>query len=188
MENQSGDAYKFYTENIGGQEIFFKEYKNDYIGKTILEVYHTLHNYVSSKTKEVYFGDITLDGKKIEKRNIRILRLDPKEIHEATEISTKVPILITNPPYIPGKTLQEYEDQLWSNIIRSICDAISKHIEMITKVKFTDMYGVAPINVKVHIKDNNVELIVTDMCCSIKNFFYSGKNAVILDNLIKEIS
>ena len=112
MERQTGDAYSFYTENIGDKELFFKEYRHDYISKTILGIYHTLHNYVSSKTKEVYFGDITLDGKKIDKRNIRILELDPKEIHEATEISTKVPILTTNPPYIPGKTLQEYEDQL----------------------------------------------------------------------------
>jgi hypothetical protein len=48
------------------------------------------------------------------------------------------------------------------------------------------MYGIAPINVKIHIKDGNVELIVTDISCNIKNFFYTGKNAVILDTLGKK--
>jgi len=48
------------------------------------------------------------------------------------------------------------------------------------------MYGVVPINVKVHIKDGNTELIVTDISCNIRNFFYSGKNAVILDGLLDQ--
>lgn len=57
---------------------------------------------------------------------------------------------------------------------------------MISKVKFIDMYGVVPINVKIHIKNNTAELIVTDISCNIKNFFHCEKNAVILDNLFKE--
>ncbi|HBB03952.1 TPA: hypothetical protein DCZ39_03560 [Patescibacteria group bacterium] len=67
---------------------------------------------MSTKDTEVYFGDITLDGEIINKRNIKILNLDPKSIYESTEIETKNSILITNPTYIEGKTLKDYEDQL----------------------------------------------------------------------------
>ena len=75
---QSRDSYRYYAEKIGSQERFFKEYKEDRISKTILEIYHVLHNHLSKQEKDVYFGDITLDGKKIEKWNIRILPLDPQ--------------------------------------------------------------------------------------------------------------
>lgn len=185
---QQGDSYNYYTENIGSKKLFFKEYRNNHISKTIVEIYHALHRYTSKQTKEVYFGDITLDGQKIDTRKIRILELDPTWVHEATEITTKEHIVITNPDYIPGKTLKEYEDQLWTDMTLNICDAISRHIETITKVNFTDMYGVAPINVKIIIKDNRAELIVTDMSCNIRSFFHSWKNAVILDQLLHKAS
>ncbi len=186
MESHS-DSCRYYSEQMKDKEIFFKEYKENHINKTILEVYHILHHHMSEKDKNgIYFGDIIIDGQTIDTRNIKILDLDPQWIYEANEIETKDDILITNPTYIPGKTLKDYEDQLWKSTIQHICEAITKHIETITKVNFTDMYGIAPINVKIHIKDGNVELIVTDISCNIKNFFYTGKNAVILDTLGKK--
>lgn len=186
MEPHKGDAYNYYVENIGDKEIFVKEYRKDHIAKTVLEVYHTLHHYMSKKEKKVYFGERFLDGQTIDTRTIKILDLDPQWVYEANDRESKQRTFITNPTYIPGKTLQEYEDQLWKNTIQCICDAITKYIETITKVNFTDMYGVVPINVKVHIKDGNAELIVTDISCNIRNFFYSGKNAVILDGLLHQ--
>ncbi|EKD24823.1 MAG: hypothetical protein ACD_80C00148G0001 [uncultured bacterium (gcode 4)] len=188
MESNRGDSHRCYTENIWDKENFFKEYKKKHISKAILEIYHTLHQYMSTKDTEVYFGDITLDGEIINKRNIKILNLDPKSIYESTEIETKNSILITNPTYIEGKTLKDYEDQLWKNTTQCICDAITRYIETLTKVKFTDMYGVTPNNIKIHIKDNNAELIITDISCNIRNFFHSGKNAVALDELCQKNS
>lgn len=186
MESSNGDFYRYYAENIGGKEVFFKEYKKWHINKTTLEIYHTLHHHLAKQEKEVYFGDVVLDWNTIERRNIKILDLDPEWIYEINDIETKKDILITTPIYIPWKTLKDYEDQIGPRTTQHICEAIERYIEMLSKVSFSDMYGVAPINVKVQIKDHTAELIVTDISCNIKNFFYSGKNAVILDNLFKE--
>ena len=186
MTENSGDAHTYYVENIGNKEIFSKEYKKERTEKIALEIYHLLHHYMSTKNKDAYFGDTILDGTIIDNRNISILDLDFQWIYEATNTKNKEEILITNPTYIPGKTLKDYEDQLWKEKTQQICDAITRYIEMISKVKFIDMYGVVPINVKIHIKNNTAELIVTDISCNIKNFFHCEKNAVILDNLFKE--
>lgn len=186
MESNNGDSYRYYVENIGDKEVFFKEYKKWHITKTTLEIYHTLHHHLAKKEKEVYFNDIVVDGRRIERRKIKILDLDPEWIYETNNIETKKDILITTPIYISWKTLKDYEDQVWEKTIQNICDAIGRYIETISKVSFGDMYGVAPINVKIHIKDHTAELIVTDMSCNIKNFFYSGKNAVILNNLFNQ--
>lgn len=186
MQN-SGDANNYYTENISNKEIFTKEYKQEHIYKYILEAYHTLHQYMAIKEKEVYFGDLTIDGQKIDTRKINILDLNPRWIYETSNIETKESLLITNPTYISGKTLKDYEIQLWKETNQRICDAITRYIETLTKINFTDMYGVSPINVKIDIQDNTAQLIVTDISCNIKNFFHSGKNAVILDELIKTL-
>jgi hypothetical protein len=76
--NNSGDAYAYYTETIHGQEIFTKEYDKKYISRHILELYHTLQQSVSSYKKEIYFGECTLEGKKIDQREISILSLSPQ--------------------------------------------------------------------------------------------------------------
>jgi hypothetical protein len=109
---ESGDSYRYYVENIGGKESFFKEYRKNHIGKTILEIYHILHNYVSKQEKEVYFGDIAIKGKNIDTRKIKILELDTQGIHKTTDLQTKTPLLITNPRYIAGKTLKDYEEEI----------------------------------------------------------------------------
>ncbi len=183
MTENIGDSDSCYLEHIWRKEIFVKEYKKDYINKTILEIYHTLHHYMYTKKKEVYFGDISIDGRKIDIRSIEILDLDPQWIYETKNIETKETMLITNPTYVPWKTLNEYEDQLGKERTWAICEAITRYIEIISNIKFTDMYWVTPINVKVKIRGNIANLIVTDMSCSIKKFFYSWKNAVILDKL-----
>ena len=180
------DAYNYYVENIGGKELFFKEHKKERISKNILELYHTLHHSLTHQDKEVYFWDTTIEGKKIDRRKIHILDLDPNEIYEVTNIENKENIILTNPAYIQGNTLQEYESEISKERVRMICDAITRNIEMKTKLKFTDMYWVTPNNIKVHIKDTTAELIVTDISCNIKNFFHTGKNIIILDEIQKK--
>ena len=182
-----GDSCRYYSEQIKDKEIFFKEHKENYINKTILEMYHTLHHHMSKHDKNgVYFGDIIIDGQKIDTRNIKILDLDPEWVYEANEIETKDDILITNPIYVPGKTLKDYQDQIEKRTIENICDAITRYIELITQVRFTEMNCITPNNIKLHIKGNIAELIVTDISCSIRNFFYAEKNAVVLDKLHKK--
>jgi hypothetical protein len=74
-----GDSCRYYSEHIKDKEIFFKEHKENYISKIILEMYHILHHHMSGKDKKgVYFGDIIIDGQKIDTRNIKILDLDPQ--------------------------------------------------------------------------------------------------------------
>ena len=48
---------------------------------------------------------------------------------------------------------------------------------------FTDMYGITPNNIKVQIKGNTAKLIITDISCNIKHLYYTGKNAVLLNEL-----
>ena len=78
MLANSGDCYRYGKERINGKDIFFKEYKAEYLSKERLEIYHALHHYLSSKESKVYFGDIVLDGEKINRRKIKILDLDPQ--------------------------------------------------------------------------------------------------------------
>ncbi len=184
--NYNWDSYDCYKENIWDKERFFKEHKKERIGKSILELYHTLHHSLSNQSKEVYFWDAILENKKIEKRKIQILDLDPKGVYEATHIQDRKDIIITNPKYIPGKVLQDYEHELGKERIQMICNAITRDIEMKTKLKFIDMYGVTSNNVKIHINENIAELIVTDISCNIRSLFYTWKNAIILDNIQKE--
>jgi hypothetical protein len=56
----------------------------------------------------------------------------------------------------------------------------------LTQVHFTDMNWITPNNIKIHIKENTADLTVTDISCSIKNFFNTEKNAVVLDTLGKK--
>jgi hypothetical protein len=180
------DAYNYYVESIGDKKLFFKEHRKERISKGILELYHTLHHSLTHQDKEVYFWDAKIEGKKIDTRKIHILDLDPKWIYEATNIENKEDVIVTNPKYIPGKILQEYESEIGKERVSMICDAITRSIEMKTKLKFTDMYWVTPNNIKVHIKDTTAELIVTDISCNIKNFFHTGENVIILDTLQEE--
>ena len=57
---------------------FRKEYKEERISRSILELYHMLHERLSKTEKEIYFGEIMLNGQMIDTWKIRILELDPE--------------------------------------------------------------------------------------------------------------
>ncbi len=182
--NTSGDTSAYYTETINNKEIFTKEYNTNYINKHMLELYHALQHNMSSYKKEIYLGDTILDGEKIEKREISIIKLDTKWIYEASTLHKKN-ILITNPTYIPGKTLEEYENDIGKTRVHILCNNITQDIERKSGIMFTDMYGITPNNIKVHIKNHTAKLIITDISCNIHHVYHTGKNAVILDTLKK---
>ncbi|MCF7834939.1 hypothetical protein K9M48_02690 [Candidatus Gracilibacteria bacterium] len=183
-----GDATKYYSKTILGEKRFIKEFEPEYLSQDRIQSYHIIHKYLSKYTKDVYFGDIEIDGKKIENRKINILSLDPKLVFSKKNKKGK-DIIITNSEYIEGKTLEDYRDQIGDNIINSICDAITKYIQQLTGIEFTDMYGVTPINIKINIKDGTAYLVVTDISCNIRNLFYTGKNIIKIQELTnKELS
>lgn len=183
--NNAWDCYDYYVEKIHEHTIFIKEYDNNYISKHILELYHTLQKSLSSYKKEIYLGECSLEGKKIDKREIIILDLSPEEIYEASTLNKKT-ILITYPKYIPGKTLKEYENEIGKTRIQILCDNITQDLQRKSGILFTDMYGITPNNIKVQIKENIAILIITDISCNIKHLYQTGKNALLLEQLLHQ--
>lgn len=183
--NNSWDSYAHYKQNINWKEIFIKEYKEKYISKHIVELYHILQNFLSNYKKTAYFGNVTIDNTEIIDREIEILDLNPEATFKANNLQ-KEEILITQAKYIEGKTLKDYEDEIGKKRINIICQNITKDLERKTSIVFTDMYWVTSNNIKINIKWNTAKLIVTDISCNIKNLYHTEKNALLLNEMKKQ--
>jgi len=180
-----GDCIKYYSEIISWEKRFIKEFNPEYLSKDSIESYHILHKHLSNYEKDVYFGDIIINWIKIDNRKIKILCLDSLQISTEKNENWKE-IIKTNNQYIEWDTLEDYRDHLWDIVVNSISDSITRYIQQLTWINFTDMYWVKPINIKINIKNWIAYLTVTDISCNIKNLFYVWKNIIKIQEIIKK--
>ena len=154
----------------------YKKYYN--LSVSDIKQYHKKQNWIKINHNKIVLDKSTvLLWKEVKAVTINILKLDESEIYEASDISTKKTVTITNPKYIKWLwTLENYyinkNIQDWIEMKK----LIRHSLDIEDAYPIYESFQIAPTNIKViSIKKWIMELLVTDIAQDISKIINTAQ-------------
>lgn len=168
-----------YHQEIDSKNFFWKEYKT-VVDKTILEIYHQLHQQYGKMRHQITLDDIyEIEWIIISKISFVILPLSTEQISSATKIDEKSETVVSNLPYVAWITLDDYcAQRMWKYDVASKmkCLPIVRVVDKVLCELFnhSKIHWLSPINMKV-VSVNNwiMYIVITDLAIRIPEYIES---------------